>query len=471
MVIPDTVRDYLTGDMAETNPEFVLSPTVGSILRDNLDWIKDSGAFTKEQVKSAEMMGYCKTPQLGKWVDYCPDCDRVINVRYCSCNNRNCPNCQFPLQKKWIRLRQSEVIPDTPYFHIVMTIPHELNPLIARNTKDILSVLFRSSAQAVIELCADPKHLGAKPGIVSVLHTWDQQLNAHFHVHMICSAGGLTEDGRYITLKALYKETDTASSNSQQENPNAQKPDDTEGAKGAGDTERKQRQNLFFLPLKVLSSLFRGKFMSFLRELYTSHGLDLTGDLDYLNDPYEWASFCGVLYEKDWVGFIARTFEGHGDVIEYLARYTFRTAISNSRIFDYDGRYVSFYYRDNDHPGQKLVKKLEVHQFIRRLLAHTLPKSFTRVRFYGFLSNARKHDNLRNIFKQLRKKPFVRSDLMNLNRLQLMKALFPNNEIGVCPYCKHDLIVYRFDKYDIPVHPRAAPGHGKTAYATGSVPA
>lgn len=434
--------------------------TVGSIFRDHLDWIRNNGSFTDEQRKAANAIALCKTPALGTYVDYCPECKKVVGVRHFACNNRNCPNCQYPLQEKWIQMRKNEVIPGTPYFHVILTLPHELNSLVSQNAEPLLSLLFRSSAQAVIEMCEDPHRLGAKPGIVSVLHTWTQDLRLHYHIHMICSAGGINSFGNYVNLQNLYRESEPCGSQEKETDPVAlsvlrelQEEDadsvsqDVNHASSSITAEPEKTQSGgFFLPENALASLFRGKFMAGLREMYENRKLALTGELDYLNDPRDWSNFCHALASTPWIGHIARTFEEKkGNAIDYLARYVFRTAISNSRIVGYDGQMVSFLVRNNETPGQKDLKKLNVYEFISRFLSHILPKGFTRVRFYGFLANGRKTQNLQKIFQQIHAGPYTKSPLSNLRSEELFQALFPDTDFMKCPFCGGKILRYQTD--------------------------
>lgn len=420
--------------------------SVGAILRDNLPWILGNEKFSQEQKKTAAMLAGCRTPAMGTYIDYCPQCKKVVGVRYCSCNNRNCPCCQYPMQLKWVQLRESEVIEGVPYFHIVLTLPHVMNPLVAANPKLLLGILFRSSSQAVIEMCMDPNRLGAKPGIISVLHTWTQDLRAHYHVHMICSAGGVNADGNFVVLKSMginepngSSEADTDEELYEMESSECMSENDDCQA------DKKKNTSGFFLPLKALTSLFRGKYMAGLRSLYTQHKLRFPSSLDHLNDPEEWKMFCGKLYEAKWIGYLHSTFNGNGNAIEYLARYTFRTAISNSRIKAYDGKNVTFQVRDNEHPGNHILKELDVHEFITRFLAHVLPKGFTRVRFYGFLANGQKTKQLQRIFQQQNGRPFVKSPIEDLKGLPLMQYLLPNKGIGCCPCCNTPTESFHFN--------------------------
>ena len=482
MSIPNEVQETLQElKKAAEHPAVPAKPTVGQILRDYLPWIQESGKFSLLQQQSARLMSICKTPDLGTCVDYCPNCQKVVGVRYRSCNNRNCPGCQFPLQQKWIELRKAEVVENTPQFHIVLTMPHELNELIQANPNLLLGILFKSSAQAVIEMCEDPQRLGAKPGITSVIHTWTQDLRPHYHVHMICTAGGITPSGEYVSVPNMFpgnNETEAEKSLPLTESADADTDDDIDDCidddidddnvaengpspQDAADTGRKDGKN-FFIPLNALTNLFRGKYMAALKDAYDARKLTFPGNLDYLNDPYEWSCFCHRLYVTKWVGNIVKTFDGAGNAIQYLARYTFRTAISNSRIIRYDGKHVTFLVRDNKNPRERKPITLEVHEFISRFLAHILPKGFTRVRFYGYLANGQKKKNLTKIFQQLGKRQYKPSPLKDLSGMNLLKALFPGKKLGCCPACGTALETYTFDvsyspAQTIPVASRAAP--------------
>ena len=174
---------------------------IRKIFHDNLPEIRNNPAFTSEQKKAAACIAMCKTPDLGFNASYCPQCDKLF-VHYASCNNRNCPCCQNPSQQAWIAQRDNEVIPEIPYYHIILTVPHLLNDLIISNQKKLLGALFQSASQAVIDLCQDRKFLGAVPGIVAVLHTWSQRLLPHFHIHMIVSGGGLDSLGQFVSMLA-----------------------------------------------------------------------------------------------------------------------------------------------------------------------------------------------------------------------------------------------------------------------------
>ena len=375
---------------------------IRQIFHDHLDEIRNLSSLSDTQKSAATMISMCKTAELGFNASICPNCG--IQLHYASCNNRNCPCCQWPSQQGWILQRENEVIPGIPYYHIILTVPHDLNPLIRMNAKLLLGKLFSCSSQAVIELCQDRRFLGAVPGIVSVLHTWQQNLLPHYHIHMIVSGGGMNPLGQFISRNDPSR--------------NRKKQPVFEGG--------------FFLPMAALTKLFRGKMMDAVKRLWKKNLLTLPKSNIY-TDPNGWASFCDRLYETDWVGKIVRTFNGNGNAIEYLARYTFRTAISNSRIQAYDGKTVTFSVMNRD-TGEKMPVVLSAMTFICRFLAHVLPKGFTRVRYSGYLSNARKTRRLQSIHRQRHLLAYAPSPLVGASKRDLFLAIW-NTDISVCKCC------------------------------------
>ncbi len=359
------------------------------------------------QRQAARMIAMCRTEELGFSAAYCPNCGKQLH--YISCNNRNCPCCQWSSQQEWILLRENEVIAGIPYYHIILTVPHELNPLILLNESLLLGKLFSCSSRAVIDLCGDRRFLGAVPGIISVLHTWRQDLLVHYHIHLIVSGGGLNTLGQFIVQRDPSR--------------NRKKQPEFEGG--------------FFLPMAALTDLFRGKMMDAVKRLRRKRLLKLPHSTVY-TDPAGWDAFCDRLYEKKWVGKIVQTFNGKGNAIEYLARYTFRTAISNSRILGYDGKMVTFAVADRE-SGEKRQVTLPAMEFIRRFLTHVLPKGFSRVRYSGFLSNARKKHNLEIIHIQRRLPPYMPSPLAGAKKRELFLAIW-NVDISVCQHCGAKLI-------------------------------
>ena len=331
----------------------------------------------------------CKSGKLGFNVSICSDCGHV-RVHNNSCRNRNCPNCQAVLKEIWIDKRRSEVI-DAPYFHVVFTVPHELNPLFLANQKLLYSLFHQCSSQTLLELAADPKLLGALPGIIQVLHTWGQTLEYHPHIHCIVSGGGLTRD---LKLKICG--------------------------------------GSFFIPVKILSKKFRGKFLDHLKKLYARHNLHIPGSCSELTDPSAWQSLIDDLYEKDWCPFIKETFNGFGNAIEYLGRYANRIAITNTRIHSVSKTHTSFSYRDY-RADRDSVMTLSNEEFIRRFLLHVLPKGFQKIRYYGFLGNRTKRKMLCIIF-DLQGRQHFRQRLAGLSISEVLREVW-HYDVRICPCC------------------------------------
>ena len=249
-----------------------------------------SGIFQSHVQKKASLdILNCKSGAFGVNASICPDCGH-LEVHNNSCRNRNCPNCQAVQKELWVDKRRAEVI-DAPYFHVVFTLPHELNPLIYCNQELLYGLLHRCCAQTLLELSNDKKYLGATPGIIQVLHTWNQEMDYHVHMHCIVSGGGLTTDRR-IRLSSGH----------------------------------------FFIPVFVLRDKFKGKYLALLDRLYKNGSLYFPASCAPLEDPSQWQAFKDSLYGKDWCPYIKETFNGFGNAIEYLGRYTHKIAISNSRI-------------------------------------------------------------------------------------------------------------------------------------------
>lgn len=308
-----------------------------------------------------------------------------------SCRNRNCPNCQAVLKEVWVDKRRSEVI-DTPYFHVVFTLPHQLNPLIYCNQKLLYGLLHRCCAETLLELSADKKWLGATPGIIQVLHTWNQELDYHVHMHCIVSGGGLTKDGKI----------------------------------------RKSSKS-FFIRTEVLRDKFKGKYMAHLSSLYENGSLTSSPSCEKLRNSCHWKEWKNSLYEMDWCPYIKETFNGFGNAIEYLGRYTHKIAISNSRILSVSDDTVTFSARGKKPGEPKRQITLEHTEFIRRYLLHVLPPGFQKIRYYGFLNNRYKTRNLKLIFTLQGHQRF-KAKYTNLSMAELLKAVW-NLDIHICPEC------------------------------------
>jgi len=288
----------------------------------------------------------CRTAALGGHRDRCTGCGQTTAISYNSCRNRHCPRCQGNARLRWLQARERELLP-THYVHAVFTLPRELAPLALQNKKVIYDLLFHASAETLLEIAHDPRHLGAEIGFFSVLHTWNQRLQHHPHVHCVLPAGGLAPDhSRWISSRRS-----------------------------------------FFLPIKVLSRVFRGKFVAGLRSAFLTGTLQFHGRLLPLAEPRAFAAWLRVLFRHDWVVYSKRPFGGPENVLRYLGAYTHRVAISNRRLVALAEKDVTFRWRDSAHGNKKRSMTLPVEEFLRRFLLHVLPKGFVRIRNFGFLAN------------------------------------------------------------------------------------
>ena len=352
-----------------------------------------------EQSKAARCISECKTGALGYNVSFCEVCGH-IEIHACSCNNRNCPCCQSPQEQKWIMARNSELIENCAYYHCIFTVPYELNDLIFDNQKLLYNLMFSCASDTLLTLCRDKKHMGATPGIILVLHTWGQQLNFHPHLHCCLSGGGLTDSGQFT----------------------------------------ESRHKGFLLPVETIGKMFRGKFMEKLKSYHDKGLLQFNGNCSGLRNHYIWKDFVDSLYSRDWLPFIKETFNGNGNAITYLARYAYRTAISNSRICSVTDETVSFRYKDYADNNASKIKTVSGAEFIALFLQHILPKGFSRVRFSGFLSNCCKTRKLKLIHR-LRETVFVPNPVKGKSMAELLMLLY-NKDICTCPECNGSLIRY-----------------------------
>lgn len=373
---------------------------IRQIFLEAFDSYRDTHFLSQEQDAAGYCIMHCKTGKLGSNYYECSECGHVRVVPR-SCGNRNCPSCQAVAKAAWLEERKGELI-DAPYFHVVGTLPHELNPLIAANRKPLYELLHKSMGKALVELSNDPRYLGASPGIIQVLHTWDQQLRYHVHVHCVVSGGGLTSAGKLVTLPM-------------------DKP--------------------FFLPIKPLAALYRGKFMAGLKELRSSGKLETPADPGGLASPEGWQRFLDHLYGIDWNVYIKQTFNGNGNAIEYLSKYTNRIAISNSRIVSFTEEGVTFSYTDRKDGGRKKELTVTAHEFIRRFLQHVLPKGFQKIRYYGFLNNSRRKKNLEVIFSQQGGRKYIPKFNRSSPVVLITAEAWGFNPVK-CPCCGKDAMEY-----------------------------
>ena len=338
------------------------------------------------QSKAMYAIENCRTSALGGHVDECDECG-FERISYNSCRNRHCPKCQTLNKERWIDARKDDLL-NVGYFHVVFTIPDTLNPVAYQNQKAIYTILFKAAAETLSELSADKKYLGAQIGFTEILHTWGQNLMHHPHIHCIVPGGGLNSCGQWVN-------------------------------------SRKK----FFIPVKVLSRKFRGKFLYYLKQAK----LEFAGSMSYLQDDCMFNDFMTSLYQKEWIVYCKPPFKNAGCVIEYLGRYTHRVAISNNRILNIEDGRVTFKWRDyKDNNNQKNMN-LTADEFIRRFLIHILPKRFTKIRHYGLLSPRNKTTKLKRCQKltntMLRDVPKVK-----MSALDFFKKL-TGKDFTICPRC------------------------------------
>jgi Putative transposase/Transposase zinc-binding domain len=294
----------------------------------------------------------CRTAALGGHVERCTDCG-LIRVAYNSCRNRHCPKCQGPARAAWLAERQAELLP-VPYFHVVFTLPASAAEIAFQNKAVVYAILFKAAAETLSTIAADPRHLGAEIGFIGVLHTWGQTLQHHPHVHCLVPGGGVSLDGtHWVSCRPG-----------------------------------------FFLPVPVLSRLFRRLFLEKLGAAYERGKLEFFAGLTGLADPAVFARRLAQLRRREWVVYAKRPFAGPEAVLAYLGRYTHRVAIANSRLVALAGGEVSFRWRDYRHHNKNKVMTIAADEFIRRFLLHALPDGFHRIRHYGFLANRRRADKL-----------------------------------------------------------------------------
>lgn len=329
--------------MATPRPQLEVGDVIRAHGQEYLDATGSSVTLAQERV--LRDLAACRTAALGGHLEVCTDCGHE-RPAYDSCRNRHCPKCQASNRRKWYEAREGDLLP-VEYFHVVFTVPQAIARVALQNKRVVYQILFRSSADTLRQIAADPKHLGAEIGLLSVLHTWGQTLTHHPHVHCVVPGGGLSPDGsRWISCP-----------------------------KG------------FFLPVKVLSPVFRGKFLEALRKAFDAGRLSLDGQLAHLNDPKAFHTYLSSTHKSDWVVYSKPPFGGPEQVLKYLARYTHRVAISNWRIVSLEDGKVSFTWKDYANGNRRRIMTLKASEFLRRFLLHVLPTGFVRIRHYGFLAN------------------------------------------------------------------------------------
>lgn len=350
------------------------------ILQEHWPEVETAPFINAWQLRTLSALRQCRTAALGGHLDACTSCG-LTRISYNSCRNRHCPKCQNLQKEEWMLSRENELLP-VPYFHVVFTLPDHLNPLVLHQPARLYNLLFEAAWQTMKTFGQDPRHLGAQPGMISVLHTWGQTLALHPHLHCIVPGGGITKSGKWKLARSRGK---------------------------------------FLFPVKAMSSVFRAKFVAGLRK--ASKDLDPT--------------LCRRLFQKPWVVYAKRPFPGPKQVIEYLGRYTHKVALSNHRLLAVDKDQVSFSYKDYRQAGVKKQLRLEPLEFIRRFSLHILPRAFVRIRHFGLLSSRSKPNLLPLLLRQMGK------EFVPLSRQQ--KREMASTRLGLdlltCPCCQTPTMV------------------------------
>ena len=336
----------------------------------------------------------CRTSKLGGHVDECDECGH-IRVSYNSCRDRHCPKCQILAKERWLEERRKDLLP-VGYFHVVFTIPQELNYITLTNQKEMYSILFKATSETLLELGKDIKYLGADIGITAILHTWGQALMHHPHLHCLVPSGGLNFEGsKWID-------------------------------------SRKE----FFIPVKVLSRIFRGKFLFYFKKAYYSNSLKYTTGINELIEKNLFQCFIDKLYKKEWVVYCKAPFKSPEFVLEYLGRYTHRVAISNNRILSNENGKVKFKWRDYSDKNKEKIMEVTAEEFIRRFIMHILPSKFVKIRHYGILSNRNRSTKLEKCKKLTGAiQPRTEDSIKKLTIAEILLKL-TGKDINICPCCK-----------------------------------
>lgn len=363
----------------------------------------------EEKLKVMNSLISCKTGKLGYTLIHCKECGRM-EMRSCACGNRNCPSCGYLNEQRWVALRQAEVIPGIPYFHLVFTLPHDLGEIMYQNQKATLDLFFQSAKDTLLVLSRDKVKM--TPGILMVLHTFGSNLSLHYHLHVLVSGGGLTADKKEF---------------------------------------KRCLSNTFFLPVKAVKRLFRGKFMHGLKELRENGRLSFINDAQRYLNSYTWKELLNTCYSTDWnveIKYLApaggsgkQDAESTDNAITYFARYTNRTAISDSRVESYSNERIRFRYKD--YKGSSYSWKsmeLDADEFIRRFLMHILPSGFTRIRSAGFMAGCVRKKNL-ELIHSLLGSTYEDSPVKAMKTPELIRHFY-HRDMTICEKCHGTLEIY-----------------------------
>lgn len=364
---------------------------VADIFRQHGAAYREAHSLSYEQWRVMRAVEVCRTAVLGGHLEECDHCLKTRNA-YNSCRNRHCPKCQGAERAKWLAARKAELLP-VEYFHVVFTLPEQIAEIAFYNKEAVYNMLFRATAETLLTIAGDPKHLGAGIGFFAVLHTWGQNLLHHPHLHCVVPGGGLSADHeRWIACRPGY-----------------------------------------FLTVEVLSRLFRRLFLEALEEAFESGGLGFFGDLEPLRHPTAFNTYLAPLREADWVVYAKPPFGGPQQALAYLGRYTHRVAISNHRLVSDEGGQVSFQWKDYRHENEPKIMTVDADEFIRRFLIHTLPPGFQRIRHFGFLANCHRKAKLA-LCRQLLIDP-ITGLLPEPDQCAQMLQAITEEPLRLCPNC------------------------------------
>jgi hypothetical protein len=364
---------------------------------------------SRQQRKALRDIGLCRTAALGVHLEQCDDCP-YQTFAYDSCRNRHCPKCQSTARDRWLQKQAHSLLP-VPYSHVVFTLPEQLAPLALRNQPLLYDLLFRAASQTLLQIAADPRHLGARIGMLAVLHSWSQNLRLHPHLHCLVPAGGLALDNsRWIACRPG-----------------------------------------FFLPVRLLSRLFRGKLLAFLKQAYTRKELNFGAAMATLAQPNRFYAMLRELRNREWVVYAKPPFGGPEHVLKYLARYTHRVAISNGRLLDLANGQVRFRWRDSKHNNRSKVMNLDAVEFIRRFLLHVLPSGFVKIRQFGLLANRNRRQALALCRNYLDAHAVEKTAILTDRQQQAIRRC--------CPSCKRGTlrIIARLSAFALATHATLVP--------------
>jgi hypothetical protein len=344
-----------------------------------------------DQYKVMNAITACRTAVLGGHIDRCDHCANE-RISYNSCRNRHCPKCQALARAQWVEQRMSDLLP-VPYFHVVFTLPNQLNAFALRNKKTFYTLFFQAVSETLQAFGHDPKYLGGEIGFFTILHTWGQNLLDHPHIHCVVPGGGLIDGTRWKSCK-----------------------------------------NSFIFPVKAMAALFKGKMLDYFQTAVANGDIECFGTLEPFKDKTTFKTLIDTLYKTDWVVYAKPPFAGPQAVLKYLGRYTHRVAIGNSRIVALSDKTVSFTWKDYADGNKQKTMTLSIVEFIRRFLLHVVPKGFVRIRHYGFLSNHSKQESLVRCMKALGKKPVVREEKPS-RCWRDMAIRITGKDPTICPVC------------------------------------